>query len=253
MKVVFTNTGSEPQSSADVTAGVQRLPQLNLGFWDRTSSMIHVCFHHYWHFFTGRVPLTPSASASLQQAGAGMNDGRCLLPRHRLRPKPDHPPNPAGDALYLSKKGVCLDTRCSTGLRTPAGSSTQAVMETLASTVRRKSGNDETLESNFHVESSKRGNKRWITAHLAAACLQTTNEPLSSGFYCFCPSLSDLNCVCVSSQSDQNGNFMSPPKLKEELWENTDGDGGGHASVAGFSPFSAPDGLTNKLFFPIFV
>lgn len=32
MKVVLTNMPTEPQSPADVTAGVQRLLQLNLGF-----------------------------------------------------------------------------------------------------------------------------------------------------------------------------------------------------------------------------
>lgn len=42
---------------------------------------------------------------------------------------------------------------------------------------------------------------------------------------------------------------MSHPKLKEELWENTDKDGDDHDSVASFSPFSAPDGHKNELFF----
>lgn len=73
--------------------------------------------------------------------------------------------------------------------------------------------------------------------------------PLSSGFYCSCPAAAavgfKLRLRVVSIRREWK--FQErPPKLKEELWENTDKDGDAQAS----SPFSAPDGHKNKLFFP---
>lgn len=151
MKVVFTNTPTAPRPSAAVAAAVQRLLRLNLGFWDGTSSIIHASFHHY----------------------------RCSH-HQKWPPNPDHHPNPAGDVLHLDKKGACLDGRRDNATRQQHGD--PRVTETPASAVRMKSFgsscSDETLLC--PVSMWERGKKRRITAHLAAACLQRTNEPLSS-------------------------------------------------------------------------